>query len=80
MFEQILPEWLDMERELLAFKTRDRAMLLWSTLDGHQTRSYEQAAAVLDDLLAMPGHEALADYYQYAEGSLLPKLHSQMNK
>ena len=80
MFEQILPEWLDMERELLAFKTRDRAMLLWSTLDGHQTRSYEQAVAVLEDLLAMPGHEALADHYQYAEGSLLPKLNRQMSK
>jgi len=80
MFEQILPEWLDMERELLAFKTRDRAMLLWSTLDGHQTRSYQQAAAVLEDLLAMPGHEALADHYRYEEGSLLPKLNRQTNK
>jgi alpha-galactosidase/6-phospho-beta-glucosidase family protein len=73
MFEQILPEVLDMERELLAFHTGDRAMLLWSTLYSPQTRSYEQAVDVLEDLLAMPGHEDLQKHYRYAEQSLLPK-------
>ncbi|MDQ3247791.1 MAG: alpha-glucosidase/alpha-galactosidase [Chloroflexota bacterium] len=73
MLEQILPEWLDMERELLAFKSGDRAMLLWSTLDGHQTRSYEQAVAVLEELLAMPEHAAQNEHYRYAKGSLLRK-------
>jgi alpha-galactosidase len=71
LYEQILPEWLDMERELLAFKTGDRAMLLWSTLNSPQTRSYDQAVAVLDALLAMPGHADLAAHYRYAEESLL---------
>jgi alpha-galactosidase/6-phospho-beta-glucosidase family protein len=65
MFEQILPEWLQMERDLLAFKTGDRSMLLWNVLDSHQTRSYDQAVAVLDDLLAMEGHEEMAAHYRF---------------
>jgi alpha-galactosidase len=71
LYEQILPEWLDMERDLLAFKTGDRAMLLWNTLNSPQTRSYDQAVAVLDALLAMPGNAAMREHYQYAENSLL---------
>ncbi|ABU58529.1 family 4 glycosyl hydrolase [Roseiflexus castenholzii] len=67
MLEMILPEVLDMERELLAFKTGDRSMLLWSVLNSPQTRSYEQAVAVLDDLLAMPGHEELATHFRWPE-------------
>jgi alpha-galactosidase/6-phospho-beta-glucosidase family protein len=54
-----------MERDLLAFKTGDRSILLWNVLDSHQTRSYDQALAVLDDLLAMEGHEDLADHYKF---------------
>ena len=74
LYEQILPEWLDMERELLAFKSGDRAMLLWNTLDSHQTHSYEQAVAVLEELLAMPSHAEAAEHYQYADCSLLQKM------
>jgi alpha-galactosidase len=65
MFEHILPEWLDMERQLEAFKTGDRSMLLWSVLDSHQTRSYDQAVAVLEDLMAMDGHQEMAEYYRF---------------
>src|SRR5215211_2786559 len=57
MLECILPEWLDMERDMLAFKTGDRSMLLWNALESHQTRSYDRAVAVLEELLAMEGHE-----------------------
>ena len=71
LYEQILPEWLDMERELLAFKNGDRAMLLWSTLMSPQTRNYEQAVSVLEELLAMPGNEDLAQAYQYAGDTIL---------
>ncbi len=67
MLECILPEWLDMEREMLAFKTGDRSMLLWNALESHQTRSYDQANAVLDDLLAMEGHEELAEHYRFPD-------------
>ncbi len=65
MLGHVLPEWLDMERQLEAFKTGDRSLLLWGVLDSHQTRSYDQAVAVLDDLLAMDGHEEMAETFKY---------------
>lgn len=67
MYEQILPEWLDMERELLAFHTGDRTMLLWNVLESQQTQSYDQAVGVLEEILAMPGHEAMNEHYEYPE-------------
>jgi len=68
MLEMILPEVLDMERELLAFHGGDRTMLLWNVLSSPQTRSYDQALAVLEALLAMPGHEALAARFRWPAG------------
>jgi len=65
MLEQILPDWLDMERNLLAFKTGDRSMLLWNALESHQTRSYDQAVAVLEDLLSMENNKNIAEYYKW---------------
>ena len=73
MLEQILPGWLAMERGLEAFKTGDRSMLLWNVLQSHQTRSYDQAVAVCNDLLAMAGNEGLRDYFQYADNATLLK-------
>ena len=63
MVEQILPEVLDMERELLAFKTGDYSMQLWNALMSPQTRSYDQAKAALEDLLAMPENAQLKAHY-----------------
>ncbi len=68
MLEQILPEWLEMERELLAYKTGDRSMLLYNALESHGTSSYNQAKDVLDALLAMPGHEEMAAHYTVEPG------------
>jgi alpha-galactosidase len=68
MLELILPEVLEMERELLAFKTGDRSMLLWNVLHSPQTRSLEQAKAVLEDIFAMEGNDALAAHYQWTKG------------
>ncbi len=65
MLEAILPHWLDMERNLLAFKTGDRSMLLWNALISHQTRSYGQGMAVMEELLNMPGHEEMNDFFSY---------------
>jgi len=65
MLEHILPEWLAMERQLEAFKTGDRSILLWSVLDSHQTRSYDQAMAVLEDLLTMEGNEEMSMYFKF---------------
>jgi alpha-galactosidase/6-phospho-beta-glucosidase family protein len=69
MLEQILPEWLDMERNIEAFKSGDRSLLLWSILEGPQTLSYEQAVAALDDYLSMAGHESLQAHFQYPVGA-----------
>lgn len=71
MYEQILPEWLDMERELLAFQEGDRTMLLWNVLESHQTESYDQAVGVLEALMAMEGHEDLNAHYQYPDHHIL---------
>jgi len=65
MVEQILPDWLDMERSLLAFKTGDRSMLLWNALESHQTRSYDQGMAALEDLLAMDDNREMADHFKF---------------
>jgi alpha-galactosidase/6-phospho-beta-glucosidase family protein len=63
LLTQIAPKVLQMERGLAAFLTGDRALLLYNILDNHQTRSYDQAVAVLEDLLAMPGHEEAAAHF-----------------
>ena len=63
MLTHILPRVLEMERELLAYKTGDRTLLLYNVLMGSQTHSFDQAVSVLDDLMAMEGHEELAAHY-----------------
>jgi alpha-galactosidase len=65
MVECLLPHWLDMERNLLAFKSGDRSILLWNALDSHQTRSYDQALAVMEELLSMEGHEEMNAHFEY---------------
>lgn len=69
MLQHVLPEILDMERDLLAFQSGDRAMLLWQVLDAHQTRTYDQGVAVLNDLLALEGHESLAAHFRWPRES-----------
>lgn len=71
MLEQILPEWLEMERNIEAFKTGDRSMLLYNVLEDHRTKSYDQAAAVLNDMLAAEGNKELQDYFRYQENATL---------
>jgi hypothetical protein len=53
-----------MERNLEAYRSGDRSMLLWNALNNHQSRTYEQAVAALQDLLAMPEHAELRLHYQ----------------
>jgi alpha-galactosidase len=62
MIEQILPDWLETERELLAFKTGDRSMLLYGILNNHQTKSYDAAVAVLEELLNMDEVKEVEDW------------------
>jgi len=77
MFNHILPDWLDTERELLAFKTGDRSLLLWNVLDMHQTQSYDQAVALLDELVELDEVKEVEDWekmerisrrFQYPKG------------
>lgn len=68
MLERILPDWLEMEQELEAFKSGDRTMLLYSALMSPQTRTFEQAEAALNDLLALEGNEDLAAHYREPGG------------
>ncbi len=63
MFGHVLPDWLDMERELLAFKTGDRSLLLWDMLQNHQTCSYDQAVDLIDSTLAMEFHQDYTEYF-----------------
>lgn len=76
LLEHVYPEWLRMEVELEALKTRDRSMVLWSILDSHETRSYDQALEVLDALFALEQTDGtpamklmtpLSEYYRSAK-------------
>lgn len=69
MLEQVLPYWLDMERTLEAYKSGDRAMLLWNVLQSHQTRTYEQAVDLLQALLNDPEHRDVAERFAGFDGS-----------
>jgi len=62
MLEQILPDWLETERELLAFKTGDRSVLLYGVLNHHQTKSYDQAVAMLDELMELDEVKEVEDW------------------
>jgi len=74
MLEQIYPDWLDMERTLEAFHTGDKSILLWSVLDSHQTRSYDQAVDVMEAILHMPPNEPMAyvqdinEHFEWPDG------------
>jgi alpha-galactosidase len=60
MLERIYPVWLSMERNLEAFHSGDKSMLLYGILESHQTRSYDQAVELLEALLAIPKTEPMA--------------------
>jgi len=68
MLESIYPEWLQMERDLLAFQTGDRSQLVWNALNSAQTQSYDQAVAMLDEVMKMPGHEEVNEHFQFQNG------------
>ena len=53
-----------MERDLEAFQSRDRKMLLELILAYPATRTIEQAQALLDDTLALPMNAEMAAWYR----------------
>ena len=62
MLERIYPDWLEMERELLAFKSGDQAAMLYGVLDHHQTKSYDQAVEMLDEMMNLPEVKEIEDW------------------
>ena len=68
MYEQIYPNWLSMERQLLAFNTGDRSILLWNVLDNHQTHSYDQAVDVLEEILSTEDNKEMNEYFKWPQG------------
>jgi len=54
LLNHVMPEWLEMERDLYAFMSGDKSMLLWQLLNEHQTESYDKAVVLLDELLNHP--------------------------
>jgi len=71
LWEQILPEWLHMEQELLAYREGDRRSLLLHALDSNQTREYDQALDALEDVLALESNKEMNAHYQYGIGDAL---------
>ena len=64
MLLTILPRWLAMEHCLETYMEGDRKMLLWNILQNHQSRSYEEAETLLDDLLSLPKSKEAAAHYK----------------
>ena len=52
-----------MERELLAFHTGDRSLLLLDALECEQTHSYNQALAVFEELMEMEGNAKVNEHF-----------------
>lgn len=69
MLEQVLPRWLEMERNVEAYQSRDLSMLFWNGLTGHKTHSYEQAVEAFQDVLNMPEHAELRAAYHGFDGT-----------
>ena len=68
MLYQIMPDWLRVERAIHAYKTGDRTMLLWNVLDNHQTQSYDQATAAMNDILASKDNKSMDEYFEWPSG------------
>lgn len=60
---QLQERILLMERDLDAFLSRDRRMLMEYILSYPQVRTIEQATALLEDVFADPFNREMADYY-----------------
>lgn len=65
MFNHVYPEWLEMERDLYAFKTGDKGMLLWQLLSEHGTKSYDMGVALLEELLTHPGVREVEEFEKF---------------
>ena len=60
----MIPRMLRMERILQAFRDGDRKSLVLSLMDDPRTKSYEDAEALIDELLAQPWNVEAARHYR----------------
>jgi len=60
----MIPRMLRMERILQAFRDGDRKSLVLSLMDDPRTKSYEDAEALIDELLAQPWNIEAARHYR----------------
>lgn len=60
----ILPRLQRMERVLHAFKEGDRMSLILGVMEDPRTRSFEQAEALVEDILSQPWNAALKAHYR----------------
>jgi alpha-galactosidase len=66
LLNHVMPEWIEMERDLYAFKHGDKSMLLWQLLNEHQSRSYDQCVVLLDELLEHPEVREVEQFEKFA--------------
>jgi len=71
LLNHIYPEWIEMERDILAFKSGDKSMLLWQLLNEHQTKSYDQAVVLLDELLNHPEVREVEEFEKFKPEELI---------
>ena len=73
MLECIYPDWLRMERTLEALESGDKSMMLFSVLESHQTKTYDQAMRMTEALFAIKGNEPMKhvedinDHYKWPD-------------
>lgn len=67
MLNHVYPEWLEMERDIYAFKTGDQGMLLWQLLSEHGTKNYDLAVSLLDELLNHPEVRAVEEFEKFRQ-------------
>jgi len=65
LYNHVMPEWIEMERDLYAFMSGDKGMLLWQLLNEHPTRSYDNAVVLLDELINHPEVKEVEDFEKF---------------
>ncbi len=70
MMQVMLPRWMLMEQTLSAYLRRDYQLLCSIILEYHHTRSPEQAARLIEEMLAMPHNAEVARWYHHEPDSM----------
>ena len=60
----IMPRMILMEQMLYAYLNGDKQTLILSLMNDNRTKSYEQACAVIEDLLNQPWNKELKQHYK----------------